>query len=285
MKDFINSLKFKILVGILAFLIGIMIYSATTAGGTSFVSSFFGTIVSPIQNLSSSISNKVSTSLDTLMNAKQYRNENEELKKKLDELYIQMVDYQNIKEENSHYQEILGLAEDFPDYKISPPCKVIGRTPNDLYQSFSIDKGSRDGISLYDPVITSEGLVGIISEVQLTVSKVTTILSPEFSPGVICISTKDTGSIEGTYSFASEGYTKMKFIKRDSTMQKGDVVVTSGHSGLVPKDRIIGTVEKIEMDKSGLSLVATIKPIVSIEDLTNVFVITDFEGQGEGYVD
>ena len=67
-KDFIHSLKFKILVGILALLFGIMLYTATAGGNDSAVSSFLGLVFSPVQKLSSSISNKVSTSLDMLTN-------------------------------------------------------------------------------------------------------------------------------------------------------------------------------------------------------------------------
>lgn len=283
MKDFIHSAKFKILVGILALLLGIMIYAATTTGGKSFVSSCLGVIVSPVQKLSTSISNKVSSSLDAVTNSKKNHDENEELKKKLDELYGKMIDYDNIKEENEHFKEILGLKEQYPDYKFSPPCRIIGRTTNDVYQSFIIDKGTRDGIALHDPVITGNGFVGIVSEVELTYSKVTTLLSPEYKIGVYCSSTKETGVIEGDLELAGNGYTKMKYISRDSKIKKDDIIVTSGNSGLVPKDRIIGTVEKVEMDKGGLSLVATIKPSVELKNLTNVFVITEFEGQGKGY--
>ena len=285
MKDFVHSMKFKILCGILALLIGIMIYAATTSGGQSAMSSFLGAIVSPFQKFSNAISSKVSTTIDTLVNADKYNKENKELKKKMDELYLQMVDYEDVKEENDHYKEILELKKKYPDFKFSPPCKVIGRTTNDMYQSFTIDKGSRDGIKLNDPVITGDGLVGIVSKVDLTYSTVTTILSPKYNPGLISIKSKDTGSLEGNYDCAVDGYTRMRYINRDSKIEVGEVIVTSGHNGLVPKDRIIGTVEKIEMDKGGLSLNATIKPIVKIDEVTNVFVITEFDGQGKGYND
>jgi len=276
-KDFIHSLKFKILVGILALLFGIMLYTATA---DSAVSSFLGLVFSPVQKLSSSISNKVSTSLDMLTNASKYYKENKELRKQLDELYIQMVDYSTIKDENEQYEKILGLKEEFPDYKFSPPCRVIGRTTNDIYQSFFIDKGSKDGVSLHDPVVTDAGFVGIISDVQMTYSKVTTVLSPEFPMGVYCIRTKETAVLEGTYDIANDGLCQIKFINRDSDITAGDIIVTSGHSGLVPKGRVVGTIEDVSIDKSGLSLNATVKPIVDITDVKNVFVITEFEGQG-----
>ncbi len=283
MKDFIHSVKFKILVGILALLVGIMLYAAKTSGDTSYVSSFFGAIFSPIQKVSTTISNKVSTTLDMLVNSDDYYKDNQELKEKLNEMYNQLVDYKNIKDENAQLKEVLGLKEHNPDLKFSPPCKIIGRTTNDLYQSFFIDRGSRDGIKLRDPVITKEGLVGIVSDVQLTYSKVTTVLSPQFPIGVYSVDANVPGTIQGDLESAEKGLTKMLYISRDSNIKTGDVIVTSGTSGLVPKNRIIGTVEEVSPDKGGLSLVATIKPIVNIESLTDVFVLVGFEGQGDGF--
>ncbi|MFA5658070.1 MAG: rod shape-determining protein MreC [Oscillospiraceae bacterium] len=285
MKDFLHSFKFKILVGLFAVIFGIMIYAATTGGKDSAVASFFGAVFSPFQKLSTSISQKVSSGIDKFVNADNYYEENQKLKEQLGEMYNQMVDYENIKEENQYYEEILELKEEYSDLKFSPPCKVIGRTTNDIYQSFFIDKGSRDGVSLHDPVITKDGIVGIVDDVELTFSRVTTILSSEYPIGAYCVRTKETGIVEGSFDYAELGFSRMKFINRESEMKTGDIIVSSGHSGLIPKDMIIGIVSELVPDSSGLSLIAQIKPIVELESLTNVFVIIEFEGQGEGYAD
>ncbi len=285
MREFFKSTKFKVLVGLFAVIFGIMIYSATTGGRDSAIASFFGSVFSPFQKLSTSISESVSSWLDKFVNADKYYDENQKLKDQLSDMYSQMVDYENLKEQNKYYEEILGLQEKYDNMKLSAPCKIIGRTTNDTYQSFFIDKGSRDGISLHDPVITKDGLVGIVDDVELTFSRVTTILSSEYPVGAYCIRTKDTGIVEGNFEYASVGMSRMKFISRESEMKIGDIIVSSGHSGLVPQDLIIGTVSEIVSDSSGLSLIAKIKPNADIGSLTNVFVITEFEGQGEGYAE
>ncbi len=283
MKDFINSIKFKVLVGILTVLLGLTIYTAATSSNGSFVSSFFGAIISPVQKLSTTISEKVSTTLDMFTNAKDYYKENEQLKKQLNEYYNKIIDYDKIKQENEYYKDMLLLKDEYPDLQFSPPCQVIGRVTNDIYQSFFIDKGSNHGISLHDPVITEAGFVGIIDSVEKTYARVTSVLSHEYPVGVYCSRTKETGLIEGDFENASEGFTIMRFINKDSIIEAGDIIVTSGHSGLVPRDSAVGIVEEVYIAESGLSLEAKIKPIVNISDLNNVFVITDFEGQGDGY--
>ena len=65
-------------------------------------------------------------------------------------------------------RQVIGLKEQFPDYVFSPPCAIIAKTTNDPFGSFIIDKGSDDDISLNDPVITADGLVGVVVKVSFT---------------------------------------------------------------------------------------------------------------------
>ncbi len=283
MREFFSSVQFKIILAIIALLLGITIFAATTADGRSFVSSVLGGVISPFQKLSTSISEGISSNLDKLLNADKYYEENIELQKEIDELQKQIADYDAMKDENEHYKEILDLTKENPDFKFSPPCQVIGWVTNDPYKSFFIDKGSLDGISLNDPVVTDAGLVGIVDSVELTYSRVTTVLSSEYPIGVFETKTKDTGIVEGNFELAENNETLMSFINKASEMQVGAIIVTSGHSGLVPPNEVIGTVKEIRIAENNLSLEAVIEPVADFNDLKNVFVITEFEGQGEGY--
>ncbi len=284
MKDFFFSVKFKIIVCVAALLIGVMIYAGTQSG-TDVGSVVFETIFSPIQELSTKLSDSVRKRLDMLVNADSTYNENEQLKQQLVEMYEVVIENDRLTRENEELRSIIGLKEEQPDYVLSPPCSVISRTANDPFGSFLIDCGYSDGISQYDPVITADGLVGVVTKVSGTYSRVQTILSPEVPVGVMCVRTRDTGVIEGTAELAAEGKCRMRYIDRESKLKSGDIIVTSGSSGLFPNNRIVGIVERIETEESGLSQIAIIKPVNEIKDITSVFVITDFNGQGEGYDD
>ena len=76
MKEFFHTVKFKIIVALTAVLIGAMIYSVTTGGYSSGSNYLFEVIFEPVRSLSSKISDKVSTSLDMIINAEKYYNEN-----------------------------------------------------------------------------------------------------------------------------------------------------------------------------------------------------------------
>lgn len=283
MKEFFTSTKFKIILCLCALFIGVMIYAAVSS--SNFVSSALGTVFSPFQKVSQSISSWVSSKLDMLINAEDYYEENARLKEEIAELAAKMSDYIETKQENDHLREMVGLAESSPGIEFSEPCTVIGRTANDVYGSFFIDKGEKDGIGVMDPVVTKDGIVGFVTEVQYTYSKVTTTISNDISMGVYCIRTGETGVTEGSYLLASEKAFRMIYVPLDCNLTEGDIIITSGYSGLIPKGLVAGRVGDVEIAANGLSKTAKIYPTIDSEKLKTVYVIVDFDGKGMGFED
>lgn len=275
MKEFFHSVKFKIIIALTAVLIGAMIYSVTTGGYSSGSNYLFEVIFEPVKNLSSGISDKVSRSLDMVINAEKYYNENQQLKAQLNALYNDVIDYDKVLEENKELRVMLELKEEYSNYKFSPPCIVIARTTNDPYSSFTVDKGSSDGIKPGDPVVTETGIVGVCFEVSPSTSKVRTLYSPKTAVGVYTVRTKTEGIAEGGYDLAINGRLRMSYISKESDIKEGDVIVTSGSANF-PAGQLIGTVESVEMEQNGLSKFAVIIPAEDPNTITSVFVITDY---------
>lgn len=275
MKEFFHSVKFKIIIALTAVLIGAMIYSVTTGGYSSGSNYLFEVIFEPVRNLSSSISDKVSRSLDMVINAEKYYNENQQLKAQLNALYNDVIDYDKVLEENKELRVMLELKDEYNNYKFSPPCTVIARTTNDPYGSFTVDKGANDGIKPGDPVVTETGIVGVCFEVSPSTSKVRTLYSPKTAVGVYTVRTKAEGIAEGGYDLAINGRIRMSYISKESDIREGDVIVTSG-SANYPAGQLIGTVESVEMEQNGLSKFAVIIPAEDPNTITSVFVITDY---------
>lgn len=259
-----------------AVLLGVMIYSVTKGGYASESASFWSKLFEPLQKASTSISDKVTSSLDMLINAEKYYTENQQLKSEINELYNDIIDYDSLKRENEDLRAMLELSEEYESFTFSPPCSVIARTTNDPYASFTIDKGAEDGIKPQDPVVTSEGIVGVCYDVAKSTAKVRTLYSPKTAIGVYTLETKAQGIIEGTYELSTDGFCRMSYIDKTSEIKKGDVVVTSG-SANYPAGQLVGIVEDIGMEDSGLSMYAVIKPAVDPETVSDVFVITGFE--------
>ena len=281
MKDFFKSKKFKVILCIAAFSIGIMLYAALSS--STAVSSGLGAILSPIQRASESISSWVRERIDMLINAGDYYEENQRLRDEINELNSQMVDYLETKQENEHLREMVGLAQSSPGIEFSEPCTVIGRTANDIFGSFFIDKGTKDGVSINDPVVTKDGLVGFITEAEYTYSRVTPITSNELSIGVYCVRTGETGVTQGSFELAEEGILSMIYVPLDCEISEGDIIVTSGYSGLVPKGLVVGKIGETEIAPNGLSRIAEVTPSCDAAELKTVYVIVDFDGKGSGY--
>ena len=255
-----------------------MIYSVTTGGYAGGSTSFWETIFEPFRRLSTSISDKVSSSLDMLVNAEKYYNENIQLKSQLNEIYNEIIDYDKVKKENEDLRAMLELSEEYESFTFSPPCTVIARTTNDPFASFTVDKGSSDGIKPQDPVITSEGIVGVCYDVAESTCKVRTLYSPKTAIGVYSLRTRASGIIEGEYELAKTGLCRMNYIDKTSDIEVGDIIVTSG-SANYPSSQLVGTVEEVGMEDSGLSMYALVRPAVDPATVSDVFVITGFEAE------
>lgn len=281
MRDFFNSLRFKILMAVLAVITGILIYSASTGGLATLPERIFSYALVPFQKLSAAISDGFADFFSVFFDARQNYEENQQLKTELSALRRQLVDYENAVTENERLREILDLKELNPDIQFQD-AGVIGRDPSDQFGAFTIDKGTVYGISVWDPVVTGDGLVGYISSVGPTYAKVTTILSPETNVGAMEIESKATGNITGSIELAEEGRTWMELLPKDTELTVGGLVVTAGTSGYYPAGIVIGTVESIRLSDSGITKTAEIQPAADIDSVKHVFVLTDFLGKQTG---
>ena len=276
MREFFKTKRFKIFLVALAALLVLIICSATVGSNSSGV---LGVVISPVQKLSSWITNSATTFFGNIANSGKNASENEKLKEEMASLREQLIDYDDTKTENEQLKEILGLKKEHKDYDYAA-ASVIGRDADDRYGSFQIDKGSLDGVELYDPVITRDGLVGYVSKIGPTTSRVATILSTDINVGAYGLYSGETGVVTGDTALASKGQCKLKYLLRDSAMAKSELVATTGLSGIFPKGLVIGTVQELVPESGGASVYAVIEPAAQIVDVQNVFVITDFKGQG-----
>ena len=280
MQKFFKSWHFFVLVAVAILVISIMIHAAASGNTDVFLSQAASVISQPFLDFSSSVTNSVDDFLDRFVRTEEVYLKNNELNERVRELEDKLVDYEKMKRENDQLRKFLELKETNPDYEFEP-ATVIGRDASSRFASFTIDKGSIDGIKISDPIITSDGLIGIVWEVGATYSHVRTVLDISIEVGVYSISTRDSGIITGDISLASDGLCRLNYLPKNSGIAVGDIVVTSGIGGVYPKDLRVGTVKNIELDGNGLSLSAEIVPFADISDVTDVIVLKSFKGQSE----
>ena len=135
-----------------------------------------------------------------------------------------------------------------PDLELTA-ASVVGRDPGDVFYDFTIDRGSLSGISTGDAVITEMGVVGVVEEVYATSSRVRSILSEETQIGAVAKETGESGVISSDIQFANSGKVRLNYLTRDTQIQPGAIVTTSGAGGMFPSDLLIGRVDSVERSK------------------------------------
>lgn len=280
MKDFFKTTRFRVLMVVGGLLFSFLLRAIYTGGIMPLLTSAGGLLMLPLGSLSASVGTSFQEQFGPFLSVGTVQSENLALRAEVQDLKEQLIDYESVKKENEQFRELLEIKERNSDL-IFEPATVVGRTPDDWFGSFTIDVGTYHGVSLRCPVITSEGLVGIVSEVGHGYSKVQTILDASVNIGGVDIQTLDTGIISGSIPLAQKGMCRLGFLPRESGATPGDTIVTSGTGGLLPRGLIIGVIEEVEMETTGLSLYAVVAPAADIQGAKQVFVITDFGGKDD----
>lgn len=152
---------------------------------------------------------------------------------------------------------------------------VIARSPSNWYNTIVIDRGKNHGVYYGMPVITPEGLVGKVMQVNNTTAEVNLLTDREMAVGVILQRTRETnGLVEG---LGDGNLLRMGNIPYYSSVEVNDRVITSGLSTTYPKGIDVGIVNKISREPSGLLLTAEVKPVVDFDRLEEVLVIIDYQ--------
>ncbi len=275
MKEFFRSKSFKVIVVIAVLLFAFFLRGLYTGGLLPLLSDLGGAIATPVNRFFSSIGDTVEDWFEPVFHGKRLQEENKALREELDLLTDRQVDYDKLKNENELYREFLEIGDHNTEYDIEP-ATVIARPADSSYGSFVIDVGHYHGVEEGMPVITDHGLVGIVTQVAHSYSKVSSLLDPSVKVGVLDSASRDTGVLSGESDFAAEGRTAAKYVSRQSLMQKGDVIITSGYGGMIPSGLTVGYIEEILQDPSGLTLMAKVRPSADPGAARRVFVITDY---------
>ncbi len=279
MREFFTSKKGKLLLAAVALLAGTMLFSARSGGLATLPEKALSLVIYPFQKLTQEVSDSFTEFAGVFFDARENYEENEKLRDEVTRLREQLVHYQSLESENERLREMLEIRQESPQLTLLD-ASVIARSPSDRFAGCTIDKGSMDGVSLYDPVMTKDGLVGYIGQVSSASSRVVTLLSPECNVGASSSDTGDSGNVTGTLELAQKGLARMELIAKDAELEKGSLLITSGLTGSFPQGVLIGTVEDIQLENTGVSKWASVRPAADIAGTTAVFVVTDFPGKG-----
>ena len=276
MKDFFDTWKFKILVIVAVFLVGIMAYAGANGRLTAAPQELLSVVLTPLQKVTSALSGGAASVWEKYTSIDDVMDRNEQLEAENAELRQQMVDYDRIKAENDAYKA-LARIQDTNSEASYVSAFVIGRDPLDEFGGFKLDQGSTDGVAVNDAIISDRGyLLGVVVEVDATSCKVMTILHPSFNAAGVISRTRENGIITGSADYAADGQCVLTNLDRATEARKGDQVITTGLGGVFPANLLVGTVQEVVPEQSGKSSSAVILPGADPRTVKHVFIVTEY---------
>ncbi|MFR7731328.1 MAG: rod shape-determining protein MreC [Faecalibacterium sp.] len=276
MKDFFDTWKFKILVIVAVFLVGIMAYAGANGRLTAAPQELLSVVLTPLQKVTSALSGGAASVWEKYTSIDDVMDRNEQLEAENAELRQQMVDYDRIKAENDAYKA-LARIQDTNSEASYVSAFVIGRDPLDEFGGFTLDQGSTDGVAVNDAIISDRGyLLGVVVEVDATSCKVMTSLHPSFNAAGVISRTRENGIITGSADYAADGQCVLTNLDRATEARKGDQVITTGLGGVFPANLLVGTVQEVVPEQSGKSSSAVILPGADPRTVKHVFIITEY---------
>lgn len=272
-----SKLRLAVLVTVTALLlliIGMMLLSRTMMPDTALLKApeeAVSTALGPIQGLFSGIVDDIAGYFRRV-----------KLRDNLEQAYVELL---NINEElyiqaalTQEYADRLAMYEDIDEEMqqnlgLNPiRCQVIGREQGNYFSTFTIDRGSRDGLEPYMAVTLSGSLVGFTEEVYETTSTVRTIIDSNASISGLIQSSRDQGIVSGTLGINGEAMCRMYYLPDDHLPRPGDVVVTSGVGMSFPKGIPIGTVRESTRGMESNKQYIVVEPSADFEHIEYVIV-------------
>ena len=246
-----------------------------TAGPVGTAASY---VFIPMQRGLTTVGNWISDKTYELASLKDVMKENEELKTQVDELSDELNTLKLEQYDTEDLRELLALDTGYSEYqKLS--ASVIGKDAGNWFDTFLIDKGSKDGVAVGMNVITRRGLAGIITEVGPNYAKVRAIIDDTSSVSGMVLSTSDNCIIKGNLQTMDERQmiTFSNLKDTDNKVAVGDQVVTSYISSEYVQGLLIGYISEIHVNSNNLTKSGLITPVVDFEHVKHVLVITDMK--------
>lgn len=275
MNDFFRSKTFKIIAVLLAAVLAFFLRAVYTGGLMPALSHIGGAVATPFGEFFAGIGNGIQDFFQPIFHGRELQKENEDLQKLVDELTRRQADYDELKNQNDLYRRFFSISDSNADYTLEP-ATVIAHVPDDPSGSFIINIGQSQGITSGMPVITENGLVGIVGRVSERYCRVLTLMDPAVNIGVLDSTTLDTGILTGDAAMSEDNTARLTYLRLQSEAAAGDLILTSGYGEQIPQGLTVGYLSEVSLAATGLTLEGVIDFSARPENARQVFVITDF---------
>ena len=202
--------------------------------------------------------------------------ENEQLKKQIADLEEQARQGEQDSKENERLRKLLELREQRREL-VFESAMVTARSSTNWDSTLTLSKGTDMGIEVGDCAVDEAGnLVGVIAETGTNWSTMITVVDASLEMGANVVRTDSAAILEGDFTLMTENRLKLTYLPDSTELLTGDLVLTSSKGGVYPAGLVVGTIESIHTDVSGMTRYAVVVPAADLTSLVQVFIIKDF---------
>lgn len=228
------------------------------------------TVLAPLQSGVSHVLSPVGHLFRSVGNIPHLQSQNDQLRRQVDALKATQNQVPEIQRELQNADALLQEQPWTAGHKLG--ASVISVGPSNAEWTVFLDKGSASGVQPGMAVVAQAGLVGRVTAVSPSTSKVLLAIDPQHHVGARLTSSGDTGVVNG------QGQADLSFdlIGVTTTVVPGETVVTSGYDGgIYPPGIPIGRVRTSRLPAGGLNQSATVQPFVDFNKLQLVLILLD----------
>ena len=196
------------------------------------------------------------------------RDENRRLKETVNRLHFLNRSYEEARQENKRLKSLVSMGEETNFQLIG--ARVSARTPEFLANVLYVNCGSKHGVGVNAPVLSSNGAVGRVILVTDRHSQVQLITNPDASIGAMLMESRTPGVLNGT---GGELLT-LNYISNTQPVKDGELVVSSGLDGVFPKGIVIGEVVVSERGNDIFREIK-VKPVADMIRLEEVVILLE----------
>ncbi|MEW9824089.1 MAG: rod shape-determining protein MreC [Candidatus Symbiodolus clandestinus] len=173
-----------------------------------------------------------------------------------------------LKEENHRLHQLLNSTAELPQKRVI--AHLLVTQLNVQNQQLVLDKGSREGVYLGQPVINGQGVVGQVVAVNYSSCQVLLISDPSHAIPVRIVRNHRQTIARGGGELSQ---LQLDLLPLAADIQPGDELVTSGLDGHFPEGYPVATINQVMTDPQQAKLRVKAQTAVAMEQLHSVLLL------------
>lgn len=226
-------------------------------------------VLAPVQDAVSGVTDPIGDWFDGVVDARDLKQENEELKRELADARGDVSEGEAARRELEELRALFDLpgVGDIP----TVAAEVITASVGNFESTVQIDRGTDDGVVVGMPVVAGDGLVGQVTQASRRRATVLLISDTSSGVGARLVESQIPGVVVGQ---GNPDELQLDFIDPEIEVADGELVVTSGvDDSRFPRGIPIGQVVSAERSEGALEQEITVEPLVDLRRLQFVRVL------------